>query len=131
MNIDRLREARTAIGVGFNKDIHRNFTAELAPYRSQARRYSRALFYLCSTSIATKIALPNELPSMSSTAQGITHDAVVISSRLMKSEEGKAIVSGEVFLRYWWFLNSYTAVGTVLEAMETDLRVLFDGDSLE
>lgn len=63
--LDRLREARTAIGTdGFTVDIRRLFTQPLAPYRKQAKRFTRALFYLVSTSLATKEPLPHELPTM-------------------------------------------------------------------
>jgi hypothetical protein len=86
------------------------------------------LFYLCETSIATKTPLPSELPSLSTARRGIHHDALVISSRLWKSEAGRKIVRSEAFLRYWFFLSTYGSVGDTLETMEEDLRVLFDVD---
>ncbi|KAM0753235.1 hypothetical protein T439DRAFT_323872 [Meredithblackwellia eburnea MCA 4105] len=124
--LDRLREARTAFGTeGFSDDIRENFTNPLAPYRRQSRRFSRALFYLCATSIATKTPLPHELPSMSTTARMIQHDAMVLSHRLTRNSAGLEILKSTSFVRYWFFLVSMGSVSYQLEAMETDLRILF------
>lgn len=66
--LDRLREARTAFGEnGFpDENIRSGFMTTLTPYRRQARRFTRALFYLISTSLSTKASLPHELPSLMS-----------------------------------------------------------------
>lgn len=46
--LDRLREARTALGEeGFSPEIRKNFSDVLVPYRKQAKRVTRALSYLC------------------------------------------------------------------------------------
>ncbi|GAA5826891.1 hypothetical protein JCM11251_002144 [Rhodosporidiobolus azoricus] len=124
--LDRLREARTAMGPeGFSPEIRKHFSDILVPYRKQGRRVSRALFYLIATSISTKQPLPSELPSMVSTSRNIQHDAMVLSRRLMQTEHGRGIVQSSVFLRYWFFLVSFSSIAYLLEGMEPDLRDLF------
>ncbi|GAA5972386.1 hypothetical protein JCM11641_002434 [Rhodosporidiobolus odoratus] len=124
--LDRLREARTAIGAdGFSPEIRHNFSDVLVPYRRQGKRMSRALFYLTATSLSTKQPLPSELPSMVSTTRNIQHDAIVLSHRLAQTEEGRKIVNSQVYLRYWHFLVSFSSIAYFLEGMEADLRDLF------
>jgi hypothetical protein len=124
--LDRLREARTSVGLeGFNEDIQRNFTDVLAPYRRQARRFSRALFYLCATSIATKTPLPNELPSMVTVAKCIEHDAQMLSKRLSRDREGRAVLQSDSFLRYW-FCKSFFSSKASLDAEPETLYIFYD-----
>ncbi|GAA5917094.1 hypothetical protein JCM6882_009495 [Rhodosporidiobolus microsporus] len=124
--LDRLREARTAIGPdGFSPEIRQHFSDILVPYRKQGRRVSRALFYLIATSISTKQPLPSELPSMVSTSRNIQHDAMILSRRLTQTEHGRSIVQSPVFLRYWFFLTAFSSIAYLLEGMEPDLRDLF------
>lgn len=132
--LDRLREARTAIGAdGFSPEIRRyarrretaqsttltletarrNFSDVLVPYRRQGKRISRALFYFVATSISTKAPLPPDLPRMTLTSSNIQHDALVLSRRLTKTEEGHKILQSEVFLRYWHFVTSYSSIACV------------------
>lgn len=83
---------------GFNSNIRKNFTSHLAPYRDQNKRYNRAFFYLISTSLATKEPLPHQLPTMIATARSsLQHDALVLSSRLYKSEEGRDVLHSQEF----------------------------------
>lgn len=123
--LDRLRESRTAVDGGFTEDIQANFSRKLSPYRRQTKRFSRALFYLAATSILTKTPLPHELPSLLTTSRAIQHDALVISRRLSKDEAGKEIIKSKSFLRYFFYLVSYSGVSYQLERMEADLRILF------
>ncbi|SCV68572.1 BQ2448_693 [Microbotryum intermedium] len=103
--LDRLREARTAIGVeGFPKSIKDNFTTPLAPFRNQNKRFMKALFYLVGTSLATKNPLPHDLPTMLTAVKDLQHDAL--------------------FNRYWFYLASMSMVSYRLEACEPDLAIL-------
>ncbi|GAA5995099.1 uncharacterized protein JCM10292_004539 [Rhodotorula paludigena] len=124
--LDRLRESRTAIGTeGFSPEIRRNFSDVLVPYRKQGKRVTRALFYFTATSLSTKQPLPPDLPSMVATSRNIQHDAMVLSRRLTKTEEGRQILSSQVFLRYWFFLTAFSSTAYLLEGMEPELRELF------
>lgn len=95
-----------------------------------------ALFYLCATSLATKRPLPSEIPSMSIVLHGITHDALVISARLWNRSDspaskittGRDIIKSPNFLRYWFYLSSYSTVGDTLEKLEVDLRAMFSSN---
>ncbi|KDE05411.1 hypothetical protein MVLG_04206 [Microbotryum lychnidis-dioicae p1A1 Lamole] len=123
--LDRLREARTAIGTeGFPRSIKDNFTTPLAPFRDQNKRFMRALFYLVGTSLATKKPLPHDLPTMLTAVKDLQHDALVLSHRLSVSESGREIVYSHEFNRYWFFLASMSTVSYRLEACESDLAIL-------
>lgn len=53
--LDRLREARTAVGSeGFNETMHKDFASALFPYRLHSQRLARTLFYLGATSRALR-----------------------------------------------------------------------------
>lgn len=123
--LDRLRESRVAVGEGLSEEIQINFTRKLSPYRRQTKRFSRALFYLVASSLSTKTPLPHELPSLRTTAKAIQHDAILLSRRLAKQPNGREIIQSNSFLRYFFYLVSYSSVSFQLEQMETDLRILF------
>ncbi|GEM06176.1 transmembrane protein [Rhodotorula toruloides] len=124
--LDRLREARSAIGAeGFSPEIRRIFSDVLVPYRRQGKRISRALFYFVATSLSTKAPLPPDLPRMTLTSSNIQHDALVLSRRLTKTEGGQQILRSEAFLRYWHFMTSYSSIAYILEGMEAELVALF------
>ncbi|KAM0793556.1 hypothetical protein ACM66B_000993 [Microbotryomycetes sp. NB124-2] len=123
--LDRLREARVAMGTeGFGLPIRQHLACRLAPYRRQSKRFTRALFFLVSTSLATKAPLPHDLPTMLTAARNIQHDALVLSKRLSQTQEGKEIVKSQAFLRYWFYIVSYSGVSYNLESMEAELRSL-------
>ncbi|GAA5863516.1 hypothetical protein JCM1840_000049 [Sporobolomyces johnsonii] len=123
--LDRLRESRCAIGTdGFAPEIRRHFGDALMPYRKEVKEFSRALFYLVATSLSTKQPLPS-LPSMVSTARNVQHDALVLSHRLVQTEEGRAIIHSSALHGYWFYLVAYTSISYLLEGMEGDLRELF------
>lgn len=82
---------------------------------------------------------------MVATSRNIQHDAMVLSRRLTKTgapsfacsrlcsislalrlaEEGRQILSSQVFLRYWFFLTAFSSTAYLLEGMEPELRELF------
>ncbi|TNY20614.1 hypothetical protein DMC30DRAFT_416809 [Rhodotorula diobovata] len=122
--LDRLREARTALGEeGFSSEIRKNFSDVLVPYRKQGKRVTRALSYFIATSLSTKQPLPPDLPSMVMTSRLIQHDAMVL-------KEGRRLLASSVTLRYWFFISSMASVSYILEGMEGDLRELF-GDQVD
>ncbi|KAI5481791.1 hypothetical protein MNV49_000068 [Pseudohyphozyma bogoriensis] len=143
--LDRLREARTALSTdGFSPEIRETFTERLSGYRLQAKRFTRALMYICATSIATKLPLPSELPSMASTTISIQHDAMVLSHRLTQTADGMAILQSHGFLQYWFYSKfplltdayfqaddrlpavvSMSSVAYQLESLAADLGILF------
>ncbi|GAA5834027.1 hypothetical protein JCM9279_004193 [Rhodotorula babjevae] len=124
--LDRLREARTALGEeGFSPEIRKNFSDVLVPYRKQAKRVTRALSYFVATSLSTKQPLPPDLPSMVGVSRMLQHDAMVLSRRLTRTEEGRRILASSVYLRYWFFISSMASQSYILEGMESDLRELF------
>ncbi|GAA5865438.1 hypothetical protein JCM8547_001244 [Rhodosporidiobolus lusitaniae] len=123
--LDRLRESRAALGEdGFTPQIRREFSDVLTPYRKQGKRIIRAHFYLNATSLSTKMPLPAELPPVT-TARAIQHDVLVLAARLQRSEEGRAIINDPVFLRYFFYLVSYSSVAHLLAGLEPELRELF------
>ncbi|KAK4052886.1 hypothetical protein OIO90_004162 [Microbotryomycetes sp. JL221] len=121
--LDRLREARVAMGTeGFGLEIRQHLASRLAPYRKQSKRFTRALFYLVSTSLATKSPLPHDLPTMLTAARNIQHDALVLSRRLAETPQGLSLVKSTPFLRYFFYMVAYSGVSYNLEAMEVELR---------
>ncbi|KAK4055132.1 hypothetical protein OIV83_000412 [Microbotryomycetes sp. JL201] len=123
--LDRLREARVAMGTeGFGLPIRQHLASRLAPYRRQSKRFTRALFFLVSTSLATKAPLPHDLPTMLTAARNIQHDALVLSKRMAETHEGKEVVRSQGFLRYWFYVVSMSGISYTLESMETELRSL-------
>lgn len=64
-------------------------------------------------------------PIVAALGRGLQHDALVISHRLTRDADGRKLLASDGFLRYWFFLSSYTSVGYQLEQMEEDLRLLF------
>ena len=101
--LDRLREARTAVGTtGFNNTVHHDFAStvcdivhdvgdrddadlvpsKLYPYRLHSQRIARTLFYLNSTSLASKTPLGRDAPSSKPTWAAFERDALVLSRRL-------------------------------------------------
>ncbi|KAK4054888.1 hypothetical protein OIV83_000812 [Microbotryomycetes sp. JL201] len=124
--LDRLREARTAVGIsGFSTLIHSNFCVSLYPYRLHSQRLMRTLFYLGATSLLSKTSLDRDVPSSKATWVGFEHDALVLSRRLSQLPEGPEEMQKSAYLRYWFFLKSLNAVSSELEALERHLGVWF------
>ncbi|GJN91517.1 hypothetical protein Rhopal_004540-T1 [Rhodotorula paludigena] len=124
--LDRLREARTAVGLrGFNPVIHHDFANVLFPYRLHSQRLSRTLFYLGATSLLSKTQLARDVPSSKPTWASFEHDALVLSRRLSRLPRGEEELKRPGFLRYWFYLVSLGAVSSELEELEKHLGELF------
>ncbi|GAA6062409.1 hypothetical protein JCM10212_006195 [Sporobolomyces blumeae] len=124
--LDRLREARTAIGTaGFNETIHHDFASVLYPYRLHSQRLARTLFYLGATSLLSKTQLARDVPSSKSTWLAFERDALVLSRRMSKQPNGDTVLKHPAFLRYWFFLVSLGSVSSELEELEKHLGELF------
>ena len=94
--LDRLREGRAAIGAeAFDPYILENLVAVLSPYRRRATRINKTGLYLCAMSLMSKTPLPHDSVLTQHLLNHFVHDALLISSRLTRTEEGqKAIRSG-------------------------------------
>ncbi|GAA6007325.1 hypothetical protein JCM11491_003089 [Sporobolomyces phaffii] len=129
--LDRLREARTAIGTaGFNETIHQDFASVLYPYRLHSQRLTRTLFYLGATSLLSKTQLARDVPSSKSTWLAFERDALVLSRRMSKQPNGDTVLKHPAFLRYWFFLVSLGSVSNELEELEKHLGELFGDPDL-
>ncbi|GAA5995637.1 hypothetical protein JCM5350_001633 [Sporobolomyces pararoseus] len=129
--LDRLREARTAIGTaGFNETIHHDFASVLYPYRLHSQRLTRTLFYLGATSLLSKTQLARDVPSSKSTWLAFERDALVLSRRMSNRPGGDTVLKHPAFLRYWFFLVSLGSVSSELEELEKHLGELFGDPDL-
>ncbi|GAA5876090.1 hypothetical protein JCM16303_007018 [Sporobolomyces ruberrimus] len=129
--LDRLREARTAIGTaGFNETIHHDFASVLYPYRLHSQRLTRTLFYLGATSLLSKTQLARDVPTSKTTWLAFERDALVLSRRMSKQPNGDTVLKHPAFLRYWFFLVSLGSVSSELEELEKHLGELFGDPDL-
>ncbi|GAA5951640.1 hypothetical protein JCM21900_000535 [Sporobolomyces salmonicolor] len=129
--LDRLREARTAVGLaGFNPTIHQDFASVLYPYRLHSQRLTRTLFYLGATSLLSKTQLARDVPSSKSTWAFFERDALVLARRMGKLPQGDRELKQPGFLRYWMYLVSLAAVSSELEELEKQLGDLFGDPDL-
>ncbi|GAA5865035.1 hypothetical protein JCM1840_005715 [Sporobolomyces johnsonii] len=129
--LDRLREARTAVGLaGFNSTIHQDFASVLYPYRLHSQRLTRTLFYLGATSLLSKTQLARDVPSSKSTWNSFERDALVLARRMGKLPQGDRELKQPGFLRYWMYLVSLAAVSSELEELEKHLGDLFGDPDL-
>ncbi|SGY30718.1 BQ5605_C002g01176 [Microbotryum silenes-dioicae] len=125
--LDRLREARTAVGTrGFNETVHKDFASALFPYRLHSQRLARVLFHLAATSLMCKTPLARDVPSSKPTWASFENDALVLSRRLSQLPRGEAELKRPGFLRYWFYLVSLGSVSSELESLEQYLGELFD-----
>ncbi|SCZ90896.1 BZ3500_MvSof-1268-A1-R1_Chr1-3g02359 [Microbotryum saponariae] len=125
--LDRLREARTAVGTrGFNETVHKDFASALFPYRLHSQRLARVLFHLAATSLMCKTPLARDVPSSKPTWASFENDALVLSRRLSQLPRGEAELKRPGFLRYWFYLVSLGSVSSELENLEQYLGELFD-----
>ncbi|SCV68777.1 BQ2448_898 [Microbotryum intermedium] len=125
--LDRLREARTAVGTrGFNETVHKDFASALFPYRLHSQRLARVLFHLAATSLMCKTPLARDVPSSRPTWASFENDALVLSRRLSQLPRGEAELKRPGFLRYWFYLVSLGSVSSELENLEQYLGELFD-----
>ncbi|KAH8929027.1 hypothetical protein BT69DRAFT_1276681 [Atractiella rhizophila] len=124
--LDRHRDGRLAVGVGPTAEIiSKHFVTVLSPYRRRNIRLLRGAFYAITTSLTSKIPLPSELPKTKEVLPAFIHDALVLSSRIAKTDEGKELVRSEEFTRYWFYLLSATSIGFQLEEMEAAMKAMY------
>ncbi|KAK4058051.1 hypothetical protein OIO90_000790 [Microbotryomycetes sp. JL221] len=130
--LDRLREARTAVGVdGFDDRVHRDFASVLYPFRLHSQRLARTLFYLGATSLVSKVSLSRDVPSSKPTWVSFEHDCLVLSRRLSQQPQGELELQKPSYLRYWFFLVALAAVSSELERLELHLGDLFGKDETD
>jgi hypothetical protein len=97
--LDRLREGRAAIGVeSFDPFILENMVAVLSPYRRRASRITKVSLYLCAMSLMSKSPLPHDSDISQVLLNQFVHDALLLSSRLTRTEEGAKAVRGSKWL---------------------------------
>ncbi|KZT61392.1 hypothetical protein CALCODRAFT_447337 [Calocera cornea HHB12733] len=124
--LDRWSEARSAIGSEpFPDFVSREFIAVLSPYRRQANVHVKASLYLAAASMASKIPLPLEIPRPGKLVSELVHDALVLSSRFAKTEEGRESVKSGGFARYWFFLLVMTSACRQVEYVEDGCRMIY------
>ncbi|KZO91191.1 hypothetical protein CALVIDRAFT_602427 [Calocera viscosa TUFC12733] len=103
--VDRWSETRSAIGSEpFPPFVSQQFVSILSPFRRQCYTVTKTSLYLAATSMASKIPLPLETPNPGRLVSDLVHDALLISFRYAKTEEGREIVQSGDFARYWFFL---------------------------
>ncbi|KZO91193.1 hypothetical protein CALVIDRAFT_542043 [Calocera viscosa TUFC12733] len=123
--LDRWSEARSAIGSEpFPAFISREFISILSPYRRQANVHTKAALYLAAASMSSKIPLPLEIPKPGKLVSELVHDALVLSSRFAKTEEGRESVKSGEFARYWFFLLVMTSSCVQVEFVEDGCRMI-------
>ncbi|KAG8869598.1 hypothetical protein FRC20_001182 [Serendipita sp. 405] len=124
--LDRLREGRAAIGAEpFDPYILEKMVAVLSPYRRRATRINKTGLYLCAMSLMSKSPLPHDSVFTQHLLNHFVHDALLISSRLAKSEEGARAIRSDSFTRYWFYLISVSGLFTQLKRIDTACKALF------
>lgn len=124
--LDRGRDAHLALGTEPVSDfISKEFVSILSPYRRRSTRVVRAAFYAATTSLATKLPLPGEMPRNTDIIQHFLHDSLVLSARLGRTEEGRKQIMGKEFTRYWFYLLSATSISWQLEEVQACLKTLY------
>ncbi|KIM23580.1 hypothetical protein M408DRAFT_253625 [Serendipita vermifera MAFF 305830] len=125
--LDRLREGRAAIGVEpFEPFILQNLVTELSPYRRRASRITKTNLYLCATSLMSKSPLPHDSDFSQVLLNQFVHDALLLSSRLVRTEQGaRAIREGDDFTRYWFYLISVSGIQTQIRRINMATKQWF------
>jgi hypothetical protein len=146
--LDRLREARGAIGAEpFDPHILENMVAILSPYRRRSTRVTKTGLYLCATSLMSKTPLPHDSIFTQQLLNHLVHDALVLSSRLIRTDEGaEAVKSGmslgeldslrflilcsiypylDSFTRYWFYIISVGGIQTQIKRIEVACKQLY------
>ncbi|ELU44412.1 hypothetical protein AG1IA_01553 [Rhizoctonia solani AG-1 IA] len=124
--IDRYREARAAIGTTpFDEYIIEEFISVLSPYRRRFTRTIKTSFYLVASSLANKFPLPHDIQGVTDWQADFIHDALVLSTRMARSETGANSVKSEEFSRYWYYLLTVSTIGEQLKEMEAACKELF------
>ncbi|CAE6373431.1 unnamed protein product [Rhizoctonia solani] len=124
--LDRYREARAAIGTTpFDEYIIEEFISVLSPYRRRFTRTIKTSFYLVASSLANKFPLPHDIQGVTDWQADFIHDALVLSTRMARSETGANRVRSEEFSRYWYYLLAVSTIGEQLKEMEAACKELF------
>ncbi|KZW03135.1 hypothetical protein EXIGLDRAFT_828873 [Exidia glandulosa HHB12029] len=133
--LDRLTEARTAIGAQPVPElVTREFEAQLLPYRRQFDQFARAALFNCASSLACKAPLSSDAPTtlfLRENMRDFLHDAMVLSSRLARTEEGKDAIRKGLLTPYWTSVTSITSLGEQLIVLENMCRTLFGGADMD
>ncbi|CAE6476603.1 unnamed protein product [Rhizoctonia solani] len=124
--LDRYREARAAIGTTpFDEFIIDEFISVLSPYRRRFTRTIKTSFYLVASSLANKFPLPHDIQGVSDWQADFIHDALVLSTRMARTETGANSVRSGEFSRYWYYLLTVSTIGEQLKEMEMACKELF------
>jgi hypothetical protein len=70
----------------------------LSPYRRRASRITKVSLYLCAMSLMSKSPLPHDSDISQVLLNQFVHDALLLSSRLTRTEEGATAVRGSKWL---------------------------------
>ncbi|CAE6533569.1 unnamed protein product [Rhizoctonia solani] len=124
--LDRYREARAALGTTpFDEYIVEEFISVLSPYRRRFTRTIKTSFYLVASSLANKFPLPHDIQGVSDWQADFIHDALVLSTRMARTETGVNSVRSDNFSRYWYYLLTVSTIGEQLKEMEMACKELF------
>ncbi|KAH7337158.1 hypothetical protein B0J17DRAFT_666475 [Rhizoctonia solani] len=124
--LDRYREARAAIGTTpFDEYIIEEFISVLSPYRRRFTRTIKTSFYLVASSLANKFPLPHDIQGLADWQADFIHDALVLSTRMARTETGANSVRSGEFSRYWYYLLTVSTIGEQLKEMEMACKELF------
>ncbi|KAG8699563.1 hypothetical protein FRC09_006546, partial [Ceratobasidium sp. 395] len=124
--LDRYREARAALGTEpFDEFIIEEFISVLSPYRRRFTRTIKTSFYLVASSLANKFPLPHDIQGTVDMLPDFVHDALILSTRMARTEAGARSVRSGEFSRYWYYLLSVSTIGEQLKEMEMACKELF------
>ncbi|KAL5632771.1 hypothetical protein ACGC1H_005649 [Rhizoctonia solani] len=124
--LDRYREARAALGTTpFDEYIVEEFISVLSPYRRRFTRTIKTSFYLVASSLANKFPLPHDIQGVTDWQADFIHDALVLSTRMARTETGANSVRSDNFSRYWYYLLTVSTIGEQLKEMEMACKELF------
>ncbi|CUA67618.1 putative polyketide synthase 3 [Rhizoctonia solani] len=124
--LDRYREARAALGTTrFDEFIVEEFISVLSPYRRRFTRTIKTSFYLVASSLANKFPLPHDIQGVTDWQADFIHDALVLSTRMARTETGANSVRSDDFSRYWYYLLTVSTIGEQLKEMEMACKELF------
>ncbi|KAH7097463.1 hypothetical protein BKA62DRAFT_446468 [Auriculariales sp. MPI-PUGE-AT-0066] len=127
--LDRLKEARYTVGTTRVPGIiTREFSQRLAPYRQRTVAMTKSSLLTCASSLASKAPLPSESLAkiyLESNRNDNLHDALLISSHLSRTTEGReAIMNGEL-TRYFACVMTLSGVTDQLLVLEKACHDLF------
>lgn len=108
--------------------------SDMAPYRRFHNRLTRHRLYILSTALQSKSPLPQDSLKTRFVPIGqVQHDALVLTSRLAQSVEGREVINSLTFLKVWSYLLCATTWRNQLDAIEDaigDLLGVLEDDEL-